>query len=222
MDKQVERAIETALQQFETISKQDLSGFKNTISAVFNSDREFMEKVSGLDEAFDNEAALENLREVFFDLLMINFFSEDVKKLEEDYLDSAEWEAIEEDTIDRGTELLNVLLYLRECQDEDIEPELDDFLTEFLLVHEDEFQDEHRIYEDVIANQMLMESSIEEIGRVAVKLDQSSEFKELFYPVMSFFYQQDPSENDMEVFTKNSSDPQFDVPVYSLLVAFNQ
>ena len=44
--------------------------------------------------------------------LLINFLNEDIRKLEEDYLDSPEWEKIEESTIDRGTELLNLLLYL--------------------------------------------------------------------------------------------------------------
>ena len=220
MDTQVEKALQAALQQFEKVAGRNTSEFKNRISGVFDSEKEFMDKVEALDEAFDDEPELESLREVFFDLLMINFFTEDVKKLEEDYLDSPEWEAIEEETIDRGTELLNVLLYLRECRDEDIEPELEDFLSEFLLVHEDEFQDEHRIYEDVIANQVLMDSSLEDIAKVAQKLDESSEFKELFYPVMSFFYQQNPSQKDLELFTENSEDAEFDLPVYSLLVAF--
>ncbi len=64
---------------------------------------------------FDENPKIEPLREVFFDLLLINFFSADVKKLEDDYLESAEWEQIEEKTLDRGTELLNLLLYLNEC-----------------------------------------------------------------------------------------------------------
>src|SRR5690606_41557779 len=83
-------------------------------------------------------------------MLIINFIAEDVQKLEEDYLESEEWEQIEEDTLDRGTELLNVFLYLKECADDEIEADLDDYLKEFLLVEEDEFQDEHRIYEKVI------------------------------------------------------------------------
>ncbi|WP_207425630.1 hypothetical protein [Pedobacter sp. SYSU D00535] len=222
MDKQVEKSLNAALQQFEKVSSENTAEFRTRIVGILDADKEFMEKVDELDEAFDDYPKLEALREVFFDLLMINFFVEDVKKLEEDYLESEEWEAIEDETIDRGTELLNVLLYIRECQDEDIEPDLEDFLKEFLLVDEDEFQDEHRIYEDVIANQMLMESDLEEISRVAKGLDESSDFKELFYPVMAFFYQQQPSENDIETFKANSEDPEFDVPVYALLTAFNQ
>ncbi|WP_374163466.1 hypothetical protein [Arcticibacter sp. MXS-1] len=222
MDKHIERALSASLKEFEKASSYAVEGFEKKIRDVFDSEADFMTKVERMDETFDNEPHMEGLREVFFDLLMVNFFSEDVKKLEDDYLESEEWEAIEDETIDRGTELLNVLLYLRECRDEEIEPDLEDFLKEFLLVDEDEFQDEHRIYEDVIANQILMESNISEIARVAGELNDSSEFKELFYPVMCFFYQNEPSEEDKEVFVSNSGDPEFDSSVYALLSAFNK
>ncbi|XHR97582.1 hypothetical protein ACFJIV_13515 [Mucilaginibacter sp. UC70_90] len=149
-----------------------------------------------MDAVFDENPEVEELREIFFDLLMINFFSADVKKLEEDYLDTPEWESIEEETLDRGTELLNLLLYLNECEDEDIEPELEDYLKEFLLVDEDEFQDEYRIYEPVIANQILIESPVSEISKVATTLPEDSELKELFYPMMCFFQNIDPSNEE--------------------------
>jgi hypothetical protein len=169
---------------------------------------------------FNDHPQLEVLREVFFDLLMINFFSADVKKLEEDYLDTKEWEDIEEETLDRGTELLNLLLYLNECEDEDIEPELEDYLKEFLLVDEDEFQDEYRIYEPVIAHQILMESPVDEIAKVAIKLPEDSELKELFYPMMCFFQNTNPSADDKNQIADKAVDKQFDMPVLSILTSF--
>ncbi len=222
MDKQVEKAIKASLAKYSEISKESVSDFSKRITDVFNLDTSFTEKVTLMDEAFDDEPKIDFLREVFFDLLMINFFAEDVQKLEEDYLDSKEWEEIEEETIDRGTELLNVLLYIRECHDEDLEPELEDFLKEFLLVEEDEFQDEHRIYEDIIANQILMEASIEEIAKTSNELDEESELKDLFYPIMTFFYQPEPDKEDMDTFEKNSVDAEFDASVYALLASFNK
>lgn len=222
MDKQVEKAIRASLEKFSEVSKSSVSDFTKRVLDVFSLDAPFMEKVALMDEAFDDEPKLDLLREVFFDLIMINFFAEDVKKLEEDYLDSKEWEEIEEETIDRGTELLNVLLYIRECHDENIEPELEDFLKEFLLVEEDEFQDEHRIYEDVIANQILIEASIEEIAKVSNDLPDSSELKDLFYPIMAFFYQPEPDEEEMNTYVRNSVDAEFDAPVYALLTSFNK
>lgn len=221
MDRKVQLGLNAALEQFKSVSGFNTAQLNQKITSILDGDEAFMKKVSQLDAAIDEEPSVEILREVLFDLLLINFFAEDVKKLEEDYLDSPEWEAIEDDTLDRGTELLNLLLYLKECDDEDIEPELEDYLKEFLLVEEDEFQDEHRIYEDIIANQILAESDVEEIAKVANELDISSEMKELFYPVMSFFADPDPSAETLQAYIDNSQNAQFDAPVYALLTAFN-
>src|SRR6201985_3761739 len=169
IDSKIETATEAALEAFSRYNNFDATRLTAKFKDVFASDADFLSKVDLLDGVFDDNPKMEELREVFFDLLMINFFSADVKKLEEDYLETPEWEDIEEQTLDRGTELLNLLLYLNECEDEEIEPELEDYLKEFLLVDEDEFQDEYSIYEPVIANQILMDSPVEEINKVAFK-----------------------------------------------------
>src|SRR6201996_723203 len=187
-DPKVTIAIEAALNAFSRYGNFEATAFTEVFNEVFASGEDFLAKTNMLDEVFDDYPELETLREVFFDLLLVNFFSADVKKLEEDYLDSPEWEEIEEQTLDRGTELLNLLLYLNECEDEDIASELSDYLKEFLLVDEDEFQDEYRIYEPVIENQILMESQISEISRAAKALPGDSEIKEIFYPMMCFFH----------------------------------
>lgn len=222
MDTSVKHAMMAALNQFAAINKHDSKVFAANLVKVFDSNDDYLTKVSSMDSEFDDNPDYEPLRELFFDLLLINFFNEDVRKLEEDYLDSPEWEVIEEKTLDRGTELLNLMLYLKECQDEDIEPELGDYLREFLLVDEDEFQDEHRIYEEVIANQILIESSLKEISRVTEELPVTSELKELFYSMMGFFRDQDPNDKDFNDFIKNSQNPDFDSAVYSLLISYNQ
>ena len=222
MDKRVQQACRAALETLGKVTDFQVHEFKTRIEEVFELDLPFMDKVAAMDQVIDEYEQVEPLREVFFDLLLMNFFTEDVQKLEADYLDSEEWESIEDDTLDRGTELLNILLYLKECDDENIDPDLADYLKEFLLVDEDEFQDEYRIYEDVIANQILVESSYEEIAKVAKSLDESSEMKELFYPVLSFFYEPEPSQILTDKFIANSQDPEFEAPVYSLLVNFNK
>jgi hypothetical protein len=220
IDPKVETAIEAALKAFSKYSSFDASPFTGVIDKAFNSEEDFMSKVAVMDGIFDDSPQLEALREVFFDLLLINFFSADVKKLEEDYLDTPEWEAIEEETLDRGTELLNLLLYLNECEDEDIEPGLEDYLKEFLLVDEDEFQDEYRIYEPVITHQILMESPVNEIHKVAVSLPDDSELKELFYPIMCFFQNSDPSVEVKNSIADNAVDKEFDMAVLEILISF--
>ena len=222
MDASVKQAMLAALRQFAVISKNDSKPFFESLVQVFDSKEDYLNKVADMDSKFDDNPDYESLRELFFDLLLINFFNEDVRKLEEDYLESPEWEAIEEKTLDRGTELLNLMLYLKECEDEDIEPDLGDFLKEFLLVDEDEFQDEHRIYENVIANQILVDSDLKEVARVANDLPEDSELKELFYPLVGFFRDQHPDNDEFDIFVKFSTNPEFDSAVYSLLISYNQ
>jgi hypothetical protein len=221
MNKSIKEAMLSALGQFASVNNQEHEAFSQILVDIFSAEKAYLDKVASLDAAFDDYSLFEPLRELFFDLLLINFFNEDVRKLEEDYLDSPEWEKIEEKTIDRGTEILNLLLYLQECQDEEIEPELSDFLREFLLVDEDEFQDEHRIYEEVIANQILVESSLKEVARVSSTLAEDSELKELFYPMIGFFRDPDPADEDFNEFIKYSENPDFDSAVYALLISFN-
>jgi hypothetical protein len=222
MNTRVKKAMDAALEQFSQINGIGQTDFSSRLDKVFDAEQTYLEKVAAMDEVFDENPAYEALREVFFDLLLINFFTEDAQKLEEDYLDSEEWEDIEEETLDRGTELLNVLLYIKECEDEGLEPELGDFLREFLLVDDDEFQDEHRIYEEVIANQILMDSSLDEVARVAKGLPEFSELKELFYPMMAFFRNTNPDQEELRRFNTYSVDPDFDAAVYALLITYNQ
>ncbi len=221
IDPKVESAVSAALSAFSQYNSFDATQLEPIFDEVLSSPVDFLSKVDLLDKVFDNNPKIEALRELFFDLLLINFFSEDVKKLEDDYLETKEWEKIEEETLDRGTELLNVLLYLNECADEDIEPELEDYLKEFLLVDEDEFQDEHRIYEPVIENQILMESPVSEIAKVAAKLPDDSEIKEIFYPMMCFFQNLEPSAADKDEIAKNALDKDFDMAIIGILINFN-
>ena len=222
MDNHVRTALIASLDKFAAVSGKDSIKLEEGLIEVFSKDLGFIEKVEEFDEVFNDYPAFEELREVFFDLLMINFFASDVKKLEEDYLESDEWADIEEETIERGTELLNLLLYINECHDERIKPELGDFLKEFLLVEEDEFQDEFHIYEDLISNQNLVESSIEDICSHVGMIEIGEEMEDLFIPFMAFFHQPKESEQvivDLQEFSPNK---EFDVAVYTLIANFKK
>lgn len=187
---------------------------------VFESTEDFMDKVALLDQYIDDNPKFDAIREYLFDLLMINFFAADALQLEEDYLESEEWEAIEDQTIDRGTEMLNLLLYIKECKEEGLDPDLDDYLKEFLLVEDDEFQDEHAIYEDIIANQMLIEAPFSEIARVQLTLNANSEIKEWFYPIVSFFSNPSFKEQDFEEYTTAAPHKSMDAAVLASLLAY--
>jgi len=220
IDPKVHIAISASLHAFSKYGSFNAVPFTDPFILAFSTDKPFLDKVDDVDAIFNDEPKLEALREIYFDLLMINFFSADAIKLEEDYLESAEWEGIEEDTLDRGTELLNLLLYLTECVDEDIDPELEDYLKEFLLVDDDEFQDEYSIYEPVIENQILMESPIAEITKVAKSLPADEELKELFYPMMCFFQNTDPSSETIKAVAANALNKDFDMAIFEILTNF--
>ncbi|GAB1464172.1 hypothetical protein [Pedobacter sp.] len=222
MNSIVKKTLTASVAKYGEVNKIASVELTHKLLGVFEADADFMDKVAQFDEVFDEYPKFEELRETFFDLLMINFFTSDVNKLEADYLDSKEWEAIEDKTIDRGTELLNLLLYINECHDEQIKPELEDFLKEFLLVDEDEFQDEFHIYEDLISNQQLAETSIQEICENAKILNLAEEMEELFVPFMAFFLQPAASEQVFKDFEKYSNNKAFDASVYSLITSFNQ
>lgn len=222
MNHQIEQALKASIHEYSLANNQKSDVFSRRILEAFKIDKPYLEKVEYLDRVFDDFIHFDDLREVFFDLLLINFFTIDAAKLEADYLESPEWERIEDQTIDRGTELLNVLLYLRECKDEKISPELDDFLKEFLLVEEDEFQDEYRIYEPFIENQILVDSDYEGIATVAGKLDPDHEVADLFYPVMCFFSETEPTEQQFDSYVKSSKNKSFDAAILALIIAYNQ
>jgi len=221
MNSYISGALEATIHTYSSIEQIEGNEILRQLMEVFAGDAAYLDKVARMDQAFDDHPRFEELREIIFDLLLLNFFAADVEKLEGDYLESEEWEDIENQTIDRGTELLNMLLYLRECADEQIEPQLDDYLKEFLLVDEDEFQDEHRIYEPVIAHQVLVDSSYGEIAKIAQKISADQELAELFYPMMGFFYEQHPSATDQQTYLRHSVNPGFDGAVYQLLVTYN-
>lgn len=222
MDTKVKNAIHAGVNTYASIEGLQGSDLLSPLTLVFDSASPFLDKIEQFDKVFDDFPRFEELREVGFDLLMINFFAEDVQKLEEDYLDSEEWENIEEETLDRGTELLNIFLYLRECRDEDVQPSLDDYLKEFLLVEEDEFQDEYSIYEKIIANQILVESDFSEIAKVASSLQEDEELYQLFYPMVSFFYEPNPNESQLKEYAEFAINKAFDTSIYTLIANFNK
>lgn len=230
MEKRVEESIIALLAGYQLGSSGGLSpvadldqhaaGLYSELKIVFKGKADFRQKLKALDATFDLYPDHAPLRELAFDLLLINFMAFDVED-QSDYLESPEWEKIEEETLDRGTELLNVFLYLQECAEMDIPADLSDFLKEFLLVEDDDFQEECEVYEEVIANQALVESSYEQIRIAASKLKGDSPVNEIFYPLMSFFYEPLPSFKSLEDFYKQSLNKPFDCSVlFAILVYY--
>ncbi len=174
------KAVDALINSFE--QNQELA---SAITSVFESNETFLFKLKNFDSHFAKHPSHESIQEYAFDIMMAHHLESNND--DEDYFESREWEDIEDKTLDRGTELLNMLLYISEVQDAEAPIEVEDFLYEFLLVDEDEFQDEHRIYEELIANVDLIDENINSIVEVAKRLPENLEIRELFVPLIVFF-----------------------------------
>jgi hypothetical protein len=190
------QALEALLQHHEGVSKEAYAQFEE----LFTGNDEFLNKVKTFDQLIDQYHGLQDVEEYMFDLLMVHHLEN--HQQDEDYFDTNEWLDIEDKTIERGTELLNLLLYISESKESEAEISLEDFLHEFLLVDEDEFQDEHRIYEPLIEHQELGEAEITSIRAIEQSIAPSSEIKELFVPIVLFFQYADNTSVEQEVYTK--------------------
>lgn len=179
----------------------------------------FEVKLASVDAAFDANPTFEPIREFCFDLLMVNFFASDSVRLGADYLESAEWAEIEDGILDRGTELLNLLLYINECQEADAELSLDDFLKEFLLTDDDLYQDEHVIYEPIIKNQNLVDGEVKDIVESAAQVD-DEDIQEIYVPLMVFFNVADEYEERYQQLLKYSHNKATDVAILAGIQTF--
>jgi hypothetical protein len=156
------------------------------IEQVLLGGKPFLEKVKLFDTIVAKYPDLSVIDEYAFDLIMAFHIEE--KHHIEDYFDTKEWMDIEDKTLERGTELLNILLYLSEAIDSEVDVELEDFLNEFLLIDEDEFQDEYKIYEGLITNVELVEEDADVIIETARRMDDiGPDLKDLFLPLLLFF-----------------------------------
>lgn len=182
--------------------------------AIFeDQDQDFLKRVKALDELFLQNPNLEPIHEFVFDLLLVKLLSAENKP--ESFFDSPEWDHIEDKTIDRGSELLNLFLYLSEAKEADVEISLDDFLNEFLLVDEDEFQDELSIYEPFIVNEDILEAELASIKEIQLAIKEENPIKPLFLPLVLFF-QEPEGIVDEEAAVLNK----FDTAVYETLRGF--
>ena len=179
---------------------------------IFSSEESFFEKLKRLDDTVEHYK-IKSISEILVDLLIMNAIAKSTDR--EAFFDSEEWQNIEESTLDRGSELLNMFLFLQECKDDDMTANLSTFLEDFLLVHEDEFQDEHRIYEDIIKHQDAMETDEETIITLAKNLSPDSDMKELFLPLMLYFY---GVENKIKINLQNFS--HYQLAAYAALNGF--
>ncbi len=183
---------------------------------ISNGNNDFLARVKQLDEAVE-AGKLTEVEDMLFDLLMVHYLAAETHK--DTYFDSDEWIAIENKTLDRGSEMLNLFLYISEANENEVEMSMDDFLNEFLLIGEDEFQDEYRIYESLIANEDIVEANIDELRRAQQTVKEDTGLREYLVPIVLFFQLVEGVISESEI---PASLSKFEEAALNALVTFNK
>lgn len=193
--------------------------FLSEIVTAFSQINDFEAKLRDMDEVFKHYPTFEPLQEFCFDLLMVNFFAADSIHLGEEYLQSQEWSDIEDRVLDRGTEFLNLLLYINEAKESGAKITLDDFLKEFLLTEDDLYQDEYFIYEPIIKNQQLVQGEVKDIVDTAKNIKEE-DLEDIYVPLMTFFNTANTFENRFEQLLNHSSNKNTDAALLMAIQDF--
>ncbi|MFN8398007.1 MAG: hypothetical protein U0176_25550 [Bacteroidia bacterium] len=168
------------------------------------------------DELIDRFEAFDDLREYLIDLCVVGLLDE-LEEEDEDALESPEWAKIETAAGDRGSELLNLLIYIKDCKLAGAEPDLEDFLYGFLLADDEDYQDEMAIYEPIVKSQDLIEAPLKQMIQ-AGNNQRDNELRELFTPLMAFFRDQEPQPGKVTLgILESSALPEVHCALYRVL-----
>jgi hypothetical protein len=190
---------------------------KEVSAIIEDSEENFLVRAKQIENWVEANPIFEPLADVLFDLLLVHFLSAEVHK--EDYFDTPEWEHIEQKTLDMGSEMLNLFLYIGEANENEVEIGLEDFLTEFLLVEEDEFQHEYRIYESLIVNQDLMDADLASIRQLKEDVKEDTGLKAYFVSIVLFFQYLEAGETSQKESLIDGLDA-FELAVYHSLISY--
>jgi hypothetical protein len=170
------------------------------------------------DALLDQYPAFDDLREYLIDLCVLQLLGE-LEEEDDDAFDSPEWLKIEEAAADRGTELLNVLIYTKDCKLNESDPDLEDFLYEFLLADEEDFQDELAIYEPFVKNMDLVQAPLKQLVQ-AGNNQRDNELRELFTPMMLYFREAEIKPGKLTLaLLESSALPELHCALYRVLCA---
>jgi hypothetical protein len=159
-----------------------------SVSALHTNGSNFSEIVKQMDNDPQVRIWDTDIKESFFDFVMIDHLIHHGGD-QDQYFDSPEWEELENNNIERGTELLNLLTYVSECHEFGNEPDLEDFLYEYLMVEDDDFQDDFQFFEPFIEAMDEAESAFPVFVKKLVEKSHDSEIS-YFLPALGVFFRQ--------------------------------
>jgi hypothetical protein len=198
----------------------NLAEFKAGLATLMAEDGQGPAIFVAADALIDRFDAFDDLREYLIDLCVLKLLNEIEEEAGEDAFDSPEWLKIEDAAADRGTELLNALIYIKDCKLNVVEPDLEDFLYEFLMADEDEYQEELAIYEPLLKNIPLIEAPLKDLV-LAGNAQMDNEMRELFTPLMLFFRESESTPGKLTLaLLEHSAEPELHCALYRLMCGF--
>jgi hypothetical protein len=156
---------------------------------VFQKKEHIAQKVTQIDEICEKYTFLQPLNEYLVDIGLIDFFEHSPNYAKEDYFETQEWLQIEDKLAERGTELLNWLLYIAESKSAQADISLESYIEDFLLVG-DEINDDQeslKLYEPLIEAQEYLQEPPLDLFLLYEKLPETHELKNMFFPMMCYF-----------------------------------
>lgn len=201
------------------ITKEESQLLLGDMVALLGHAGDFKKKLAELDHSLDQHPAFEPLYHYLFDLLMLSFIASDSAQLDENYLESDEWLKIEEETSDRGSEMLNLYIYLTEAHTQEIPIDLHDYLNEFLLADDDLYQDDFFIYEEILANEEIAEAGIDEILARSEEVSEE-QLAEIYVPLLAFFNKSESAEEITAAIAASEHQTAIHLALYGALLAF--
>lgn len=184
----IEKHLKNALQALVAVycNKYNKPLLVNNIwSLITQTNTEFLNRIEQIDAFIKQNTFLSEASELIFDIALVYHLS--IEADDENYFDTPDWLEIEDKTIGRGTEMLNMLLYIDEANSNDIQMSLQDFLEEHLLIEDDEWNQDAEIYEPFIANPDITEYEVDEIIKLKDSLNDEHLLKDFFVPFALFF-----------------------------------
>jgi len=167
------------------------------LSLFTDESKPFPEKWQHFLEWAESSDAAGELSVYLADILVLQALQTGQQAQSDAYFDSPEWAEIESMTADDGSEWLNLFIYLDDCRQQSVEPSLEDFLHEFLLVEEEDFQVEAQIYEPLIEAEELADAPWKERLNGAKVLD-SGDLEDLYLPLVVFLGEDRPTPTEVK------------------------
>lgn len=163
-----------------------LADFYLGFQDIFEVHTEMQAQMKAFDNLIGLHPELSEFKEYCFDL----FFVQALATLGEEadaYMESPAWQKIEQQTVGRGTEALNLFMYLTEANESDLSPSLDDYLDGFILDEDLDYQDDAEIYEEMMANRDWLDLTYVEMVAKTEALEEDTAMPQIFTPAFCFF-----------------------------------